>query len=310
LIANVGGYITGNVNIIIDDFNGTDTKIDDTDLIALAALTSGSIQYFGEVDITSSNIVNTMATNREIEFDFTYSESIASFNAANDVIFIGGGVSAADVTVSQVGATTLSYGEDTLTLTGYTTELDGSAILFNDGSVLKTNLDGSTTLTGTNIALAGDQLIAGNSGDILRGYAGDDLLIGGTGNDYIYGGTGDDIIIGGAGNDYLRGDAGADIFVYNGTNAGSAGVAVNGKDIIVGFQDGIDLIAIDTAGDGVGAQSAFANQTEADNYYSAVQSGVDTLINLYAGDASTVVGSIRLMNFTATDINYNDFLKV
>ncbi len=49
---------------------------------------------------------------------------------------------------------------------GYTTELDGTNVLFDNGTILKTNTGAATTLTGSNAA-GSDQLIAGNSGDTL-----------------------------------------------------------------------------------------------------------------------------------------------
>lgn len=78
-------------------------------------------------------------------------------------------------------------------------------------------LQGATALNGWGNAL--DNLLAGN--------AGDNLLSGGAGNDTL---------AGGAGNDTLRGGSGADSFIFNG-----------GHDVILDFQDDIDLIRLDDA---------------------------------------------------------------
>jgi Ca2+-binding RTX toxin-like protein len=62
-----------------------------------------------------------------------------------------------------------------------------------------------------------DNITGDNSGDILKGGAGDDTITGGAGADYLYGQAGNDTLIAGAGTSFLDGGAGADTLV------GSAG---------------------------------------------------------------------------------------
>lgn len=67
----------------------------------------------------------------------------------------------------------------------------------------------------------------------LHGERGNDLLLGGAGNDTLSGGAGNDTLIGGAGNEWLVGDAGMDHFVFR---------AGFGRDVIAGFEQGMDRI--------------------------------------------------------------------
>ena len=307
LLLNTGGYVTGSVAVTITD------PVNMADLQAIDALTTGALTY---------TLVPAGATVHEYTATFTvgggdtYTDNgggalvmnanPATFNAATDVVFVSG-VTASEMTVSQVGNTTVADGAliDTFTLTGYTAALTGSEFLFDDGSVLKTNTGGAAALlTGSNVAAGGDLLMAGNNGDTLRGYAGADKLVGGTATDFLYGGSGADTLIGGLGNDYLSGDAGADTYVY-------FRAAQNGSDIINGFDAATDKIGIEVGADGVVfGSAAFANQLAADAYYSAVQSGNDVLVSLFNGDGVTSTGSIRLMGVVTANIDFNDFVQV
>lgn len=56
-----------------------------------------------------------------------------------------------------------------------------------------------------------DDLVAGNSGDLIKGLGGDDTISGGTGDDTAYGGAGNDVLWGGSGGaDQLFGGGGDD----------------------------------------------------------------------------------------------------
>jgi Ca2+-binding RTX toxin-like protein len=85
---------------------------------------------------------------------------------------------------------------------------------------------------------SGNDHVSGEAGhDLLCGGQGNDGLSGGGGSDTLMGGNGDDSLSGGAGNDVLRGDGGADVFVF---------APGDGLDHIIGFQHGIDHIALPT----------------------------------------------------------------
>ena len=201
-------------------------------------------------------------------YNFGADEPI-DYNAITEPLFIDG-VSAAGVSVSKVdGSLTLTANSHNLTLTGYAGDINGDKILFNDGSLLKYNADGKTILDGGG---QNDHLIAGNSGDTLRGYAGNDLLTGGNGRDALYGGDGDDTLFGGAGNDLLVGGNGNDVFLFN--------LAIdNGKDLITGFGGGDKLdLGVD-----------FGQTTG----ITATQSGTNVVVDL--GNSH---GTITLQNVT------------
>ena len=197
-------------------------------------------------------------------------------------------------------------------LTGFAASLDGTQIVFDDESMLKSNMSSThMTLSGGNSTTPCDQLIAGSGGDTLYGLNGNDLLIGGAGNDVLYGGAGNDTLIGGAGNDFLSGGSGNNLFVYF-AHLGNG----NGSDTVTGFQNGIDTLVINESGSPVAGPVvnavAFADQAAADLYYTAVQSGADTVISLFDGTAghTTPEGTIRLMNFLKTNLEYTDFKHI
>ena len=197
-------------------------------------------------------------------------------------------------------------------LTGFAASLDGTQIVFDDESMLKSNMSSThMTLSGGNSTTPCDQLIAGSGGDTLYGLNGNDLLIGGAGNDVLYGGAGNDTLIGGADNDFLSGGSGNNLFVYF-AHLGNG----NGSDTVTGFQNGIDTLVINESGSPVAGPVvnavAFADQAAADLYYTAVQSGADTVISLFDGTAghTTPEGTVRLINFLKTNLEYTDFKHI
>ena len=194
-------------------------------------------------------------------------------------------------------------------LTGFAASLDGTQIVFDDESMLKSNMSSThMTLSGGNSTTPCDQLIAGSGGDTLYGLNGNDLLIGGTGKDVLYGGAGNDTLIGGADNDFLSGGSGNNLFVYF-AHLGNG----NGSDTVTGFQNGIDTLVINESGSPVAGPVvnavAFADQAAADLYYTAVQSGADTVISLLDGSGNAE-GTVRLMNFLKTNLEYTDFKHI
>jgi Ca2+-binding RTX toxin-like protein len=86
----------------------------------------------------------------------------------------------------------------------------------------------------------GDDLNGGSGNDMLKGHRGDDMLEGGAGRDMLKGHSGDDVLTGGNGRDVLTGGAGWDEFVYADMR--------EGRDRITDFEDGIDLISLNTLG--------------------------------------------------------------
>lgn len=111
---------------------------------------------------------------------------------------------------------------------------DGDDTLFGDRN-------SGETENGNNI----DVLIGGFGNDALFGGKGIDKLFGGDGNDFLSGDKGGDMLFGGAGNDFLDGGKGIDLL--NGDVGFDSLLLRNDPgsfDIIVGFEDGQDLIAL------------------------------------------------------------------
>jgi hypothetical protein len=219
----------------------------------------------------------------------TDSLSITSYDSTQPVFIAG--VSAAQTDVVVAGSTVISHfdGTDTysLSLGGFTADLDGTAIQFDDGSLLKT----TTALATLKGGAKDDQLIGGASNDVLRGYAGADKLLGKDGSDIIYGGSGADNITGGLGNDLIyagdssTGDS-ASTDVFNYTYGGS-----EGSDLIVGF----DAVA-------AGGQDTIRLSGDASGTFSKAASGSNTVITFGAGTTK-----ITLIGVNASDVDATDF---
>ncbi|MEM7506675.1 MAG: M10 family metallopeptidase C-terminal domain-containing protein [Pseudomonadota bacterium] len=96
-----------------------------------------------------------------------------------------------------------------------------------------------------------ENLIGGNSIDILFGDAGENTITGGSGSDRVAGRAGDDVLNGGGGFDKLYGNAGQDImtggtgndrFIY--FNLSDSRVGATRRDVITDFESGKDRIEV------------------------------------------------------------------
>lgn len=115
----------------------------------------------------------------------------------------------------------------------------------------------------------------------IQGTAGDDLLFGGAGDDVLMGLDGDDRLSGGAGSDRLIGGAGADAFIFAEPEPG--------YDVIVDFEDGLDIIEIAAAAGATGMGDL-----------TIMQDGADALI-------SYGTATLRLLDMDATLLDAGDF---
>ena len=119
---------------------------------------------------------------------------------------------------------------------------------------------------------AGNDLVHGGAGnDVARGGAGDDQvygdggndrLVGDLGNDQLFGGAGDDVLIGHFGDDYLIGGAGFDRLIGGDGADVYAFEAGGGRDVLVGFEVGVDKIDI-SAYDALTAEDVLSQASEA-----------------------------------------------
>jgi Ca2+-binding RTX toxin-like protein len=198
-----------------------------------------------------------------------------------DDVLIGG--SGADTLIGADGTDAASYN-----LAAASVRADLLAPTKNTGEALGDTYSSIANLIGSAYAdsLGGNHssntLHGGAGGDSLDGQGGADTLYGEGGNDTLRGSGGNDRLEGGAGNDTLNGGAGGrDWFAFSMTGWG--------HDIIVDFEDGVDLI--DLRGSGV----AFAR-------LSIGQSGSGVLVSL--ADSSTIL----LNNLAKMQLTDSDFL--
>jgi Ca2+-binding RTX toxin-like protein len=152
--------------------------------------------------------------------------------------------------------------------------------------------------------LAGDDNINGGSGnDLLLGNNGMDMLFGGSGRDTLIGGGDDDSLSGGLGGDDMNGSAGSDLFIYD--NAGDLVTNANNSDIIRVFEDGVDLLEIDSS-----IANSFGNAAGDINVDDIV--GNDAIVYVEDGtpgyDGSetvlTLIDNFMAANFNAADISF------
>lgn len=121
----------------------------------------------------------------------------------------------------------------------------------------------------------GDDTLSGDMGkDMLMGGKGDDDIKGGHGRDRLLGGKGNDTLDGGSDADELTGNLGVDTFVF----------AVGyGRDDILDFVTGQDVLQLDTALWGGGL-------TVAQVLALADDSGPDVVFDFTSGDRLTLIG--------------------
>ncbi|WP_282371529.1 calcium-binding protein [Defluviimonas aestuarii] len=147
--------------------------------------------------------------------------------------------------------------------------------------------DGDDTLDGG----SGNDLIGGGPGnDLILGGDGDDFLGGADGDDQMFGGAGNDTLNAGAGNDELDGGIGADTFVF-------AEYASGEVDIIVGFEDGLDMLR-------------FLNLpgTSAADKFTALTIEIVWDGSEYVAEASYVGHAIRLPGIGPGQLDFDDFV--
>ncbi|WP_321778676.1 calcium-binding protein [Sulfurimonas sp.] len=155
----------------------------------------------------------------------SYRSTTTSYNAGNDTLQFGEGISATDLVFTTEGnnlivgikeeGVAFSDLADKITITNwYNTNNKIENFKFRDGTELGTEniimlgSQGDDSITGINY---GDNTItAGAGNDTVSGSANNDIIYGGADNDTISGNGGNDIIDGGTGNDTLYGNAGAD----------------------------------------------------------------------------------------------------
>ena len=161
----------------------------------------------------------------------------------------------------------------------------------------------------------GDDLLLGDQGtNELDGYFGDDDLFGRGGDDYLNGnydhdnldgGDGNDTLLGGLGGDDLTGGADADVFVY--VTTGDSTVTGIGRDRIMDFEQGVDLIDLSALGiESFIDQDAFTGGGTSEARFQSVGGGSKTLVQIDVdGDGNADMGII--INNASLNLTEDDF---
>ncbi len=232
-------------------------------------------------------------------FIYTAGKDVITDYASGDKISIGGAISKAAVSGSDV---VFTVGKGSLTVKnakGKSLAITDSKGKSYSATVSKSNAMKVTLINSTKspvtldaaiktvdaskrtkaVKIVGNasanSIVGGSKNDSIYGGKGNDSLIGGKGADVLTGGKGNDTLIGGKGNDSLWGNGGSDTFIY------SSG---DGKDIIYGFGNN-DLLQI-TGGN-----------------VTASYSKSDKSIAFKVGKTAS---AITLRDFTATTFHVND----
>ena len=261
----------GNGNDILVGGEGNDT------LIGM----HGNDQYYGgtgqdTVSYFGSKValyLNLMTGENTYNDSYSSIEIIRGSQFGNDVLigdnnnnsFYGSG---GDDQIDGNGGTDLLYGglgNDTLS------GGSGNDTIFGGG--------GNDTLFGS----SGDDILKGGLGsDLGYGGSGNDTVLGGWGGDVLYGGDGNDILVGGLGNDVLSGGSGADVFIFGNVGCGS--------DLIVSFENGLDILKLRGHVGGFDSLKIFADENSVFIDYE--------------------YGQIEIQNVTMDQIDENDFIFV
>jgi Ca2+-binding RTX toxin-like protein len=165
--------------------------------------------------------------------DLTYSRGFNSWDDLVITIDVAGVVQQVVVIDFYSGAGINPGTIDSLRLAPNVTltaaQLAAAANAFDGGNHVFLGFAGNDTLTGDQLGVSTDWAWGGGGNDSLSGLAdadtlfgdgGNDSLLGGKGDDRLAGGAGNDFIDGGSGNDTISGGAGADTYVF-GLGSGS-----------------------------------------------------------------------------------------
>ncbi|ANE57980.1 hypothetical protein AYM39_22110 (plasmid) [Methylomonas sp. DH-1] len=238
------------------------------------------------------------------------------YGGNNDKLVFGAGITAADMSFTQVGndlVMDLGAGDRLTFKNWYVWVNYGTGVLpyqvesfqFADGSVMSAtallntkgvdmagtdgndNILSGAEIDRINAGLGNDTVNAGGGDDIVNGGDGNDVLNGQDGNDSVDGGTGDDTLSGGNGNDLLLGGQGAD--VLNGDVGNDRLEGGDGNDTLNGgdYEDtllggvGDDVLSggngYDSLTGGLGNDTLYGGN-HADTYYFNRGDGADTII--------------------------------
>lgn len=207
----------------------------------------------GEIDGTQDGYVGLLpvaageitSTNKRqaldvLEDQFQAASDTFNFGKANNTFNAGAGN---DTVFGGAGTDRIDGGADDDTLIG---QQDNDVLRGGDGNDQLRGNAGNDRVWGGD---GDDRLYGGTGADVIGGDDGADKLFGRLGTDTLYGGNGADIVKGNQGNDFLTGGNGRDKlngglgwdeFIYEDRR--------EGRDVITDFEDGVDLINLNTLG--------------------------------------------------------------
>jgi hypothetical protein len=164
------------------------------------------------------------------------------------------------------------------------------------GSGIVSNLNGLTPDAGFFIGSNCSEELSGwaTRSNVIVGLGGNDHLVGGNLADVLLGGAGNDILIGGLGNDVLSGGTGSNTFKFLEMSGTSANF---GKDIIVDFQPGKDVIEIDHSlfANVAALQAAIADDGHGNAVVTADANNTITLAGLSVATATAHLADFHLV---------------
>ena len=258
-----GNHESGVLTVKIDDNSGLPEGIAVSTVniseISTPDFSGSSIQDFSKVNFTNVGTVSAGDGSDTITTSFSHQGATTTYDGGigNDTIHLlfTPDQIAEILADSGMQSALRSYVDDPC---GQTLDLSGSSwnakavnfehadvnIVSGDGSGIVKDVNGLTPGAVFIIGTSANNDLSGNltNSNVIVGLGGDDHLVGGNLADVLLGGAGNDILIGGRGNDVLSGGTGSNTFKFLEMSGTSANF---GKDIIVDFQPGQDIIEID-----------------------------------------------------------------
>ncbi len=281
----------------VENFNFADGARTFAQLVALAGGTTPPPPPPSPVTASISAITSSAAEGSTGTTTFSFAVTLNGAHAANETVnysIAGTGANAAgaaDFSGPLTGTVILAAGTNTaiikVLIIGDTVYEQNETFAVTLSSPTSGLILGTTTATATilnddaaplkviNGTAANNTLLGTNSAEYINGFAGADLIFGYAGNDIINGGTGNDRIYGGTGSDTFRF---TDLHF--------------GKDIIMDYQDGTDIL------------SFAANVAKSTAEFKVAGNGT-THVTLYHG-----IDTIDLYATNAIKIDFNDFAFV
>lgn len=281
----------------VENFNFADGARTFAQLVALAGGTTPPPPPPSPLTASISAITSSAAEGSTGTTTFSFAVTLNGVHAANETVnysIAGTGANAAgaaDFSGPLTGTVILAAGTNTaiikVLVIGDTVYEQDETFAVTLSSPTSGLILGTTTATATilnddaaplkviNGTAANNTLLGTNSAEYINGFAGADLIFGYAGNDVINGGTGNDRIYGGTGSDTFRF---TDLHF--------------GKDLIMDYQDGTDIL------------SFAANVAKSTAEFKVAGNGT-THVTLYHG-----IDTIDLYATSAIKIDFHDFAFV